>query len=227
VIPRFLRQKNASISMGDLRRYEPVSRVFGTDRGTTIRRAYIEEFLENYRAGLRGRIMEVGDDRYARRFGAADATIEVLDPDRNNPAATIHGNLQDGDGVPESRYDAIILTQVLHVLPDMGAALRIVHRALKPGGVLLATLPGISQVSRYDMDRWGDYWRVTDRAAALLLRQNFPSEQSETQVFGNHLSAIAALTGLAAEELSAEELRRKDPDYQVLIGIWAKKGNPA
>jgi SAM-dependent methyltransferase len=169
--------------------------------------------------------MEVGDDRYARKFGAADAAIDVLDPDRNNSAATLHGDLQSGDGVPESRYDAIILTQVLHVLPDMGAALRIVHRALKPGGVLLATLPGISQVSRYDMDRWGDYWRVTERAAALLLRENFPSERADIQAYGNHLSAIAALTGLAAEELSAEELERKDPDFQVLIGIRARKGS--
>jgi hypothetical protein len=32
---------------------------------------------------------------------------------------------------------------------------------LKPGGVLLATVSGISQISRYDMYRWGDYWRFT------------------------------------------------------------------
>jgi hypothetical protein len=56
-----------------------------------------------------------------------------------------------------------------------------------------------------------------------LLDQNFPSERSEVRAYGNHLSAIAALTGFAAEELTFEELNQNDPDYQVLIGVWARK----
>jgi SAM-dependent methyltransferase len=219
----FQRRRGGTVSMGDLRRFEPVSRLFGADRGTTIRRAYIDQFLENHRADLHGRIVEVGDDRYARQFGTADAVIDVLDPDPNSVVATLRGDLLTGAGIPDAAFDAAILTQVLHVLPDMSAALRTVHRALRPGGVLVATLPGISQVSRYDMDRWGDYWRVTDRAARLLLEQHFPCERSEVRAYGNHLSAVAALTGFAAEELTSDELNRSDPDFQVLIGVWARK----
>ena len=37
-------------------------------------------------------------------------------------------------------------------------------RILKPGRVLLTTLPGISQLCRYGMDRWGDFWRFSARA---------------------------------------------------------------
>lgn len=212
-----------AISMGDLRCLAPISRVFGMDRGTTIRRVYIERFLDRHRADLRGRVLEIGDNRYARAFARADAVIDVLDPDPANAVATIRGDLVTGDGLPEAAFDAAILTQVLHVLPDMGAALRHVHRALRPGGVLVATISGITQVSRYDMDRWGDFWRVTDRAAGVLLDRDFPHDERDIVAYGNHLSAIAALAGLAAEELTAEEIDHVDPDFQVLIGAWARK----
>jgi SAM-dependent methyltransferase len=222
-VNRWFGRARRAISMGDLRRLEPVSRVFGADRGTTIRRAYIERFLDRHRADLRGRILEIGDSRYAREFGATGAVIDVLDPDPANAAATIHGDLVAGDGMPDDTFDAAILTQVLHVLPDMEAALRNVHRALKAGGVLVATIPGITQVSRYDMDRWGDFWRVTDRAARLLIERYFPHDQLDVAAYGNHITAIAALTGLAAEELSVAELGATDPDFQVLIGVRARK----
>jgi SAM-dependent methyltransferase len=217
------RRTRDAVDLGDLRRLEPVSRVFGMDRGTTIRRHYIEDFLNRHRADLHGRIMEVGDDQYARRFGATDAVVDVLDPDPASSGATLHADLTSGAALPREAFDAVILTQVLHVLPDMGAALARVHAALKPGGVLLATLPGITQVSRYDMDRWGDYWRVTDRAARLLIDRYFPHDQAEVAAYGNHLTAIAALTGLAAEELKADELDAIDADFQVLIGVRARK----
>lgn len=219
----FRRSAKRPVDMGDLRRLKPLSGVFGMDRGTTIRRYYIDDFLKRHRGDLRGRILEVGDDRYARTFGAADASIDVLDPDPANPAATIEANLVTGMGVPVARFDAAILTQVLHVLPDMGAALQCIHAALKPAGVLLASLPGISQVSRFDMDRWGDYWRVTDRAARLLIDRYFPHDQSEIVSYGNHLAAIASLTGMAAEELTPEELNTSDPDFQVLICLRVRK----
>jgi SAM-dependent methyltransferase len=221
------RRAGGAVDLGDLRRLEPVSRVFGTDRGTTIRRYYIENFLNRHCSDLRGRIMEVGDDRYARRFSAADAAVDVLDPDPESSAATLRADLVTGAGLPRDAFDAAILTQVLHVLPDMGAALNFVHATLKPGGVLLATLPGITQVSRYDMDRWGDYWRVTDRGARLLIDRHFPHDQAEVVAYGNHLAAIAALTGLAAEELKIDELDAIDADFQVLIGIRVRKGKAA
>ncbi len=210
------------IDLGNLRRLEPVSRVFGQDRGTTIRRHYIERFLEANRAVLRGRILEVGDSRYATRWGAPDSIVDVLDPDPAS-AAAVHGDLVTGVGVPIERYDAIILTQVLHVLPDMAAAVGHVRAALRPGGTVLASLPGISQVSRYDMDRWGDYWRVTDRGARRLFEGAFAAGDIDVAAYGNVLTAVAALAGLSAEELRPEELDHVDPDYQVLVCVRATR----
>src|SRR5690349_12627597 len=111
------RGAGSAIDLGDLRRLEAVSRLFGADRRTTIRRYYIEQFLNCHRADLRGRIMEVGDDRYARRFGAAEAVVDVLDPDPSSSVATVHADLVTGTGLPQEAFDAVILTQVLHVLP--------------------------------------------------------------------------------------------------------------
>lgn len=213
----------ARVDLGDLRTLRPLSDCFGQDRGTPVRRYYIERFLESRRAVIRGRVLEVGDARYAKQFGAADAAVEVLDPDPASLAASVHGDLVSGAGVPEGRYDAVILTQVLHVLPDVAAGIHHAARALAPGGSLLATVPCISQVSRYDMDRWGDYWRMTDRGARTAFEREFAPDLVTVVAFGNVLTAIASLAGLAAEELEARELDWADPDYQVLVAVHATK----
>jgi SAM-dependent methyltransferase len=211
------------IDLGDLRSLRPVSTVFGQDRGTTIRRYYIERFLSRERAAIRGRVLEIGDDRYARSYGQPGTAIDVLDPDPRSTKATVIADLVTGQGMPSDRFDAVILTQVLHVLSDMEAGLRTVARSLRPGGSVLATLPCVSQVSRYDMERWGDFWRVTDRGARTLFEKSFAADRIAVTAYGNVLTAIASLAGLAAEELESEELDSADPDYQVLIGIHARK----
>ena len=217
-----LPSRKGRVDLGDLRSLRPVSETFGQDRGTPIRRYYIERFLQQERNAIRGRVLEVGDDRYAKQYGQAGTAIEVLDPDPASRVATVVGDLVTGAGVPKRRYDAIIMTQVLHVLPDMPAALRTAAHALLPGGSLLATIPCISQVSRFDMDRWGDYWRVTDRGARTLFEAAFERERLAVRSFGNVLTAIASLAGLAAEELTSAELDAADPNYQVLIAVHAR-----
>lgn len=223
LLERLLGRRSRTFNLGDLRSLQPVSGSFGQDRGTPIRRYYIQRFFEQQRNRLKGNVLEVGDARYATMFAERGARIDVLDPDPACPAATIRGNLLTGEGVPRGRFDTIILTQVLHVLPDMQAAISVAESALKPGGCILATLPCITQVSRFDMDRWGDYWRVTDRGARTLFESSFPVSAVETSIYGNVLSAITSLTGLAAEELSSTELDFSDPDYQVLVCVVATK----
>jgi len=105
----------------------------------------------------------------------------------------------------------------------MCAALKTLYRILKPGGVLLATFPGISQISRHDMDRWGDYWRFTTLSARRLLEKVFPAANVRVEAYGNVLAAIAFLHGLATQELRQEELDYGDPDYEVLIAVRAVK----
>ena len=105
----------------------------------------------------------------------------------------------------------------------MRAAIVALHRILKPGGVLLATFPCISQISRYDMDRWGEYWRFTTRSAQRLFEEAFLPTNVSVESYGNVLAANALLHGLAAEELRHQELDHQDPDYQLLITVRAVK----
>lgn len=213
------------VDFGDLRRVEPITRTFGFSRGTPIDRHYIEAFLARHRADVRGRVLEIGDREYTRRFGGdrvQRSDILSLTPD--NRQATIVADLSLGEGVPSGAFDCIIFTQTLQFIYDAAAAVRTLHRALVPGGVALATLPVLSQICRYDMDRWGDYWRFTTASAGRLFGDAFGPDQVEVRADGNVLAAVAFLQGLAAEDLQPPELAHADPDYQLLLTVRAIKG---
>jgi SAM-dependent methyltransferase len=202
---------------------EPVSRVFGFDRGKPIDRHYIEGFIGQYATDIGGRVLEVGDRQYSNRFaGKKGAKVDVLHL-QQQPGVTLVGDLVSGKGLPWDTFDCIIATQTLLVIYEVRSAVANLHRMLKAGGVLLTTFPGISQISRYDMDRWGDYWRFTSISARRLFEEAFPPDRVQVQTYGNVRAASAFLYGLAAEELSAEELNYHDPDYELLIGVRAQK----
>jgi hypothetical protein len=141
---------------------EPASRTFGFDRGKPIDRWYIERFLREHSADVRGRVLEVAEDTYTTWYGGGDVThSDVLYASEGNPVATIVGDLTTGGGIPAGAYDCIVLTQTLPFIFDVAAAVRGTREALAEGGVLLATVPGISQISREDRRDWGDWWRFT------------------------------------------------------------------
>jgi SAM-dependent methyltransferase len=136
---------------------------------------------------------------------------------------TIVADLAAGDAVPTAAFDCFILTQTMQFIYELEAAMRTVARSLRPDGVLLATFPVISQICRYDMDRWGDYWRFTTASVQRLMAGAFAEQQVEVRSYGNVLAAISFLQGLAAEELTPAELDVHDPDYQVLIAARGVK----
>lgn len=211
------------VDWGMLRRLEPISRHFGADRGTCIDRHYIQGFLQQRAADIRGRVLEIAEDTYTRRYGDKRVTQSDVLHVQGNRRATIVADLACGSNVPIDAFDCIILTQTLPFIFDARAALRTLHRALKPQGVLLATVPGISQISRYDMDRWGDFWRFSDLSARRLFEEVFSPEEIVVRTHGNVLTAIAFLHGLAAEELHQDELEHYDQDYPLIITIRAIK----
>ena len=201
-----------------LRRVEPVSRQFGLERGDPIDRYYIERFLAEHAADVRGRVLEVGDDAYTRRFGGDRVRAsEVLHAVAGNPRATLVGDLARVEDLPEDRYDCIVCTQTLTHVFDLRSAVRGLRRMLAPGGVALITVPGISPISRYDMDRWGDYWRFTTLSLRRLLEDVFPATSLDVRSHGNVAAAVAFLHGLAAQDLSRAELEAQDPDFQLLV----------
>jgi len=207
-----------------MRRLTPVSRVFGFDRGQCIDRYYIENFLAHHANDIQGHVLEIGDDEYTKSFGGERVTrSDVLHAAEGNTKATIVADLTCANHIPTDTFDCIIFTQTLQFIYDVRAALRTLYRILKSGGVLLATFPGISQISRYDMDRWGDYWRFTTLSARRLFEEVFPPENVTVGAHGNVLVAVAFLHGLSAEELRREELDYHDPDYELIITVRALK----
>jgi SAM-dependent methyltransferase len=209
---------------GSLRRVTPVSRVFGLDRGQGIDRYYIENFLARHATDIRGQVLEVANNTYTIRFGGGRVTkSDVLHVQEGNSKATIVADLSAGNHIPSDVFDCIILTQTLPFIFDTRAAIRTLYRILKHGGVLLATFPGICQISRYDMERWGDYWRFTTLSGRRLFEEVFPTTNVVVEAYGNVLAASALLHGLAVEELRQEELNQHDADYEVMITIRAVK----
>jgi hypothetical protein len=133
------------------------------------------------------------------------------------------GDLTDPASLPDGRIDCFICTQTFNFIYDFKSAIRGAFQLLRPGGVLLATLGGISQISRFDMDRWGDYWRFTTLSAEKAFSEVFGPEQVQVASEGNVLAATAFLQGIASEELTPEELDHPDDDYQLLITVVAQK----
>lgn len=200
----------------------PVSRLFGFDRGTPVDRRYIRRFMAENAAHIRGRVLEVGDSGYTRAFGQAGAQCTVLGAVAG-PGVDLVGDFATGEGVPRGAFDCVIATQTFNVIFEVQAALEVAYAALAPGGALLFTVPGISQVSRYDMDRWGDYWRFTDASVRQLLGRIAPGAEILVRTFGNVFAAKAFLDGLAEEELPPEALDEHDVDYQVIVAALVRK----
>jgi peptidoglycan/xylan/chitin deacetylase (PgdA/CDA1 family)/SAM-dependent methyltransferase len=200
----------------------PLSKVFGFDRGTPIDRYYIENFLNENRHHIHGRVLEIANSTYTEKYGTGVTKSDVLNS-VPSPDATIVGDLSIGENIPDNTFDCIILTQTLHVVYNIQAAIKNAFKALKPNGVLLLTAPGISQISRYDMDRWGDYWRFTDKSLKMLFAESIPQENIHIETHGNVAVAKAFLDGLALQELPKDILDYNDNDYQVLLTARVRK----
>lgn len=206
-----------SVDFGDLGGTKPTGSLFGFDRGLPVDRWYIERFLRLNAADIRGRVLEVGERTYTERFGGAaveQSDVLHVATDQN---ASIVGDLATGEGVPVDAFDAIVLTQTLQFVYDVRGAVATLRRALTPGGVLLVTVPGISQLSRYDLERWGEWWRFTRGSLERLLAEQFGAANVQVSAHGNVKAAVAFLHGLACEDLRASDLEVFDPDYELLL----------
>ena len=212
-----------TVDLGDLRRLDPISRDWGYDRGLPIDRYYIEAFLSRESSAIAGHVLEIGDNPYTRRFGGSRVThSDVLHVSEGNPKATIVADLTSAAHIPSDTFDCILLIQTLQLIYDARAAIATAHRILRPGGVLLATFPGISQTTDAT---WGEYWNwsFTSLSARRLFGDVFSAGNVDVRAHGNVLVAVSFLQGLATQELSLEELDYADPGYECLITVRAAK----
>lgn len=216
------------VRFGDLRRLQPISARWGLDRGRPLDRFYIDRFIRAHGDDIRGRVLEVGDDGYVEAFNHGSVTrIDVLDR-RPEAGTSIVGDIADLPQVPDESFDCIVLTQALQFVLDVGAAIATCHRILRPGGVVLATMPGISHISHDPADVWKDFdlwcWSFSQRSLRMLFERTFGPGNAAITGHGNVLAAISFLEGLVIADLTQEELEHRDPDYDLIITVRAVKG---
>ncbi len=194
---------------------EPLSRKFGMDRGTPLDRHWLAQFFKRHASpGLAGAGLEVGGTQYLKDYFPG-LSRQYLFPTSDGQPDCLGCNLETGEGVLPGRFDLLIATQVYNFIHGTAEALRHSAELLKPGGVLIGSVGGISQISRYDADRWGHYHSFTIQSWQRYLAEHFDDVQIEC--FGNVHTACAYLNGLAAEEIDPATLDRHDPDYPVTL----------
>lgn len=209
------------VRMGQLRRTTPFSGNFGRDRGKSVDRHYVEQFLSDHSADIEGDVLEIGDSSYTRHYGAgavSRAFVFNLHPGRGTDFS---GDIAGAHDLPDASFDCIVLTQTLHLVYEMPKAIDTLWRALRPGGVLLVTVPWVSPIDRRE---WGSswFWSLTPAALGRLLSDAF-GERVHVESYGNTLVATAFLYGLAEHELSQAEYDAHDPYCPVIVAGRAVK----
>ena len=198
----------------------PLSQCYGYDRGTPVDRPYIDDFLTVHAELIRGAAAEVKTNTYLHRYGENRLTsITIIDIDDDNPAATLRADLAAPSSLPPARFDCIVLTQTLQLLPDPAQTLATCARALRPGGSLLVTVPAVARIS--PSGGATDRWRFTPAG----LRQLFTGWTGEVTVtgYGNLRACLAALLGEAAEELGPGQLDHHDPNFPLIACAAARR----
>jgi SAM-dependent methyltransferase len=205
------------VRFGSLRRVRPIDPTwFG--RGAPVDRYYIEQFLRRHGADLRGRVVEVGDRNATTKF--ATGRVESSDVLDVVPTAvsTIVADLADPD-LDIGTFDCVVCVQTVQLLFDATTVFRNLRRLVAPGGTLLVTAHGLSQL---DVGNgWNDTWRFTPFAMRQLLEREFGTDHVDVRSYGNVLSATALLHGLSARELRRHELDAEDARYPVLVAARA------
>lgn len=96
-----------------MRRLTPMHRDFGFDRGRPVDRHYIKGFVKSQKADITGEVIEAGGEpNYTRQFGGDRVTrSHILSPPPGGPDATLIGDLETGEGIPQQAFACAILTQ--------------------------------------------------------------------------------------------------------------------
>lgn len=216
-------RRRRPLDLGDLRRTTPIDANWGFERGTPIDRVYVERFVGARSGDIHGRVLEIAAPDYTNRFGGGVSAVDILMAEEGSPEATIVGDLTDAPHIPDDSFDCAIVTQTLQFVYDVRASLATLHRILAPGGVLLATVPGLTKISPIEDTSYGEWWHYTGRSLRRLGAEAFGDANVEIETYGNVLAAAGFLYGLAASDLRADELDAHDPLFEVVVGLRAIK----
>jgi peptidoglycan/xylan/chitin deacetylase (PgdA/CDA1 family) len=206
---------------GDLFRSSPINRDWGFYRGTALDRPFIDEFVRTHQGDLFGRAIEIKEPEYFNKFARPGAKIDILDIDPENSSADIIDDLQTAAKIADNTYDCVILTQVLQLIPDYQAALATVARILRPGGVLLVTVCGITQGVLTVEGAF--HWSFFQPGLKRALSPHFDTRKTVLHSHGNVGLAASFLMGLTTDDVPSDLWSVKDPEYPIVVTARAVK----
>jgi hypothetical protein len=216
----------ASFDFGGLGGLSPITDSWGFARGQAVDRVYIERFLRQHSGDIRGHVLEMGDNSYTLRFGKGRVDKSIIaDISADNPKATIIANLTDAPQIFDGTFDCVILTQVLELIFDFDAALQTVSRILKPSGVALIMVPGISQIGTDATESAAWSWSFCPNTLRRFLVRRFDPQNLIVESYGNIKTAISFLAGLAQEDLAPDDFQHNDSRYPLIVAARAIKAS--
>jgi SAM-dependent methyltransferase len=190
------------------------------DRGRPVHREYLEEFLQDVAAAIRGRCLEFQEDSYTTKFGGARVgKLDILHREPGNPNATIVADLTTSNDVPSDAFDCIICTFVLHLVLDCDRMVAELRRVLKPGGVLLVAVPDITVC----YPEHGELWRFTEEGLRQLLAKHFGGGAVTVRGYGNSLTAAGWIRGLVGRDFTRSEKAHHDSRFSIMVCARAVK----
>lgn len=195
---------------------KPLSSKFGNARGTPIDRYYIESFLKENSNVITGDVMEIADNTYTYKFGNYLKDVKCLHVNGWGKNA-IKGNLETGEGIVENSVDCLICTQTIQFIYDLDSVAANIYKMLKPGGNALITAAGISYLSMYDYNNWGEYWKFTRLSMSKIFEKYFDKENIKVDTYGNSKIAMGMMYGLCKEDFRYEDLDYRDEQYPLTV----------
>lgn len=206
-----------AVDFGDLARQMPLCRRFGFSRGTPIDRYYLRKFVDAVRGEVRGEVLEVGGKLRNRDvYGFAGVTAFHALELTPEPGVSIVGDAHDPEVVPPESFDAVLAFNVLEHCAAPWVVAANMHRWLRPGGKAYCMVPSVQRVHRFPDDFWRPMPQGMERLFSMFRRRRL-------HVYGNPMTAVGALHGVAVEELRAGDLDAAHPDYPVATCIVAEK----
>jgi len=135
----------------------------------TPARFYIDDFLNIYKNYVKGYCVEfsppVYKDKFIRNPNITKYDIWNIVLSEN---VTVVADLQNALNIENNTFDTIICTHVLSAIKDVWKAVSEIQRILKPGGLILCTVPSVLQ--KYAPDP-KDFWRFTPDSVKELFAQ--------------------------------------------------------
>ncbi len=100
-------------------------------------------------------------DQKVTRYDSLDLKAQV-------PGVTYEADVQDMRVVPDAAYDSVICLEVLEHVPDPFRALAEIRRILRPGGVLVLSVPHLSRIHEAPQD----FYRFTNYGLAAMFQRS-------------------------------------------------------